>query len=158
MKIIKILALIILSSSFINGNNFTKKLPNYSLYFDSKVNPHKDLSMAIKKAKKSKKKILMIVGGNWCKWCGTFDNFLDDHEKIAKSFYGSFEVIRVYYGSKINKKGKSLLKQFPPIKGTPHFYILNSNAKLLKSIDTTYLERGYGYNKLKVINFIKNNK
>jgi thioredoxin-related protein len=135
-----------------------EKLPKYSTEYDKKVNPYKSLAVAMKKAKVSNKKILLLVGGNWCKWCGTLDNFLEDNEEIGKSFYGSFEVVRVYYGKGINKEAKSLLKQFPPLKATPHFYILDKNAKLLKSLGSANLERGYGYNRKKVVKFIKDNK
>jgi hypothetical protein len=38
------------------------------------------------------------------------------------------------------------------------YYILNKDAKLLESIGTEYLERGYGYNRHKVKEFIKNKK
>jgi len=135
-----------------------EKLPIKSTTYDKNRNPYQYFSIVMKKAKKSGKKILMIVGGDWCKWCGQLDNFFDDHAKIAEEFYGSFEVVRVYYGKGISKEGKSLLRQFPPLKGTPHFYLLNSNSKLLKSIDTAYMERGFSYNKRAVIEFIKKNK
>jgi len=136
---------------------YTDTLPKELTSYDKKANPHEALSKAMQKAKKSGKKILLIVGGDWCKWCGAMDNFFDDHEEIARDFYGSFEIVRVYYGKDISKEGKSLLIQFPPLKGTPHFYILDSNAKLLKSVDTAYMERGYGYHRKKVIEFINQN-
>ena len=135
-----------------------EKLPIHSSTYDKNRNPHKDLALSMENAKKSGKKILMVVGGEWCKWCGQLDNFLDDHETVAKKFYGSFEVLRVYYGKGISEESKSLLKQFPALKGTPHFYVLDSNAKLLKSIDTARLERGYSYHKKKVFEFIEANK
>ena len=135
-----------------------EKLPKYATEYDSKANPHRTLATLMKKAKKSDKKILLMVGGDWCKWCGTLDNFLEDNEKIASSFYGSFEVMRVYYGKGINKETQSLLKQFPPLKATPHFYILDKNAKLLKSLESANLERGYGYNRKKIIKFIEENR
>ncbi len=135
-----------------------EKLPIQSTSYDKKRNPHKDLAVSMEKAKKSGKKILMMVGGEWCKWCGQLDNFLDDHEAVAKDFYTSFEVLRVYYGKGISKEGKSLLTQFPAPKGTPHFYVLDSHAKLLKSVDTGKLERGYSYHKKKFIGFIKEHR
>ena len=135
-----------------------EKLSMQSTTYDKKRNPHEDLALSMAKAKKSGKKILMVVGGEWCKWCGQLDNFLDDHEAVAKEFYTSFEVLRVYYGKGITKEGQSLLMQFPVPKGTPHFYILDSKAKLLKSIDTGKLERGYSYHKKKFMTFIKDNK
>jgi len=134
------------------------KLPIQSTTYDKKRNPHTDLALSMEKAKKSGKKILMVVGGEWCKWCGQLDNFLDDHESVAEDFYTSFEVLRVYYGKGISKEGKSLLTQFPAPKGTPHFYLLDSKAKLLKSIDTGNLERGYSYNKKKFMAFIKEHR
>ena len=156
MKKIVILLLVFVSVAL---NAFDiEKLPNYSTEYDKKVNPYKSLATAMQKVKDSDKKILLLVGGDWCKWCGTFDNFLEDKEKIAKSFYDSFEVVRVYYGKGINKEAQSLLKQFPPLEATPHFYILDKNAKLLKSLGSANLERGYGYNKKRVIKFIKDNK
>jgi len=155
MKFYKIFTMLLMFVTIGLSSVDLEKLPTYSTTFNSKSNPHIDLEKALNKAKATNKNILLLVGGNWCKWCGTFDNFLDDHEKIAKDFYSSFEVVRVYYGNNISKNGKSLLKQFPPLKGTPHFYILNKNAKLLKSLSTTYFERGYGYNKKKVSKFIK---
>jgi len=135
-----------------------EKLPIESTTYDTKRNPHTDLALSMEKAQVSGKKILMIVGGNWCKWCGQLDNFLDDHERVAEDFYTSFEVLRVYYGKGISTEGKSLLTQFPPPKGTPHFYVLDSKAKLLKSIDTSFLERGYSYNKKLFVQFIEQNK
>ncbi|MGV6830003.1 MAG: thioredoxin family protein [bacterium] len=132
-----------------------EKLPIQSSTYDKKRNPHMDLALSMEKAKKSGKKILMMVGGEWCRWCGQLDNFLDDHETVAKEFYTSFEVFRVYYGKDISKEGKSLLVQFPTFKGTPHFYLLDSKAKLLKSIDTRQFERGYSYDKKKFMSFIK---
>jgi len=135
-----------------------EKLPSYSVQYDKKINPYISLEKALVKVKKSDKKILLMVGGDWCKWCGQFENFLDDHYKIAEDFYTTFEVVRVYYGEGINKEAQSLLKQFPPLKGTPHFYLLDSDAKLLKSIDTGYLERGYSYHTKKVKDFIKGYK
>jgi thioredoxin-related protein len=133
-------------------------LPKYSTFYDAKANPHETLSKALEKSAKSGKKLLLIVGNDGCKWCGQLDNFLEDNRKIAEAFYGSFEVVKVYYAEGINKETKSLLQQFPAPKGTPHFYVLDSNAKLLKSIDTGYLERGYSYNKQKFLAFIEANK
>jgi len=135
-----------------------RSYPPIVVQYDKKINPYISLEKALVKVKKSDKNILLMVGGDWCKWCGQFENFLDDHPKIAEDFYTTFEVVRVYYGESINKEAQSLLKQFPPLKGTPHFYLLDSNAKLLKSIDTGYLERGYSYNRKKVKTFIEENK
>ena len=135
-----------------------KDLPRYSTTYDKSSNPHKDLEKALKKAKKANKRVLLIVGGDWCKWCGTLDNFLEDNEPITKDLYSSFEVVKVYYAKDMNEHSKSLLKQFPKVEETPYFYILDSEAKLLKVVKSSLLERGYSYNKQKVLDFIKQNR
>jgi len=136
------------------GNINMSSLPSYSTKFDKSVNPHKDLKVAMDKAKKSGKNILLIVGGSWCKWCRAMDSFINSNKDVQSKFYTEFEVVRVYYGTGTNKYAQSLLKQFPVLAGTPHFYILNSDAKLIKSYGTGQLELGNSYDKQKFINFI----
>ncbi|RLA74184.1 MAG: hypothetical protein DRG11_05650 [Epsilonproteobacteria bacterium] len=140
------------------GNINTSSLPKYSVEYDKDANPHKDLKTAMDKAKKSGKNILLIAGGSWCHWCGAMDSFLKEHNDLQNSFYGDFEVLKVYYGNGINKDGQSLLKQLPVLEGTPHFYVLNSDAKLLKSFGTVSIEQGNSYNKKKFFEFIKQHK
>ncbi len=135
-----------------------KDLPKYSTVYNKDSNPHQDLKKALKKAKKANKRVLLIVGGDWCKWCGTLDNFLEDNEPVAKEFYSSFEVVKVYYAKDMNEHSKSLLKQFPKVEETPYFYILDNSAKLIQMQKSSPLERGYSYNKQKVLDFIKLNR
>ena len=130
-------------------------LPSYSHSFNKESNSSSDLILALKKAKKEQKNILLIAGGNWCKWCGTMENFLEANPKLQKAFYTKFEVLRVYYGKGMNQTAKTLLKQYPKPKGTPHFYVLDKEAKLLHSLNTGTLERGYSYNKTKFEAFIE---
>jgi thioredoxin-related protein len=133
------------------------KLPRYSTTFDKKANPNKDLTIALKKAKKENKKIFLIVGGNWCKWCGAFDTFLDNNIKIKTKFYTKYEVVRVYYGKDIDQNTKNLLIQFPPLEATPHFYILSYDKKLLVSQKSAVFEKGFGYDKVIFEKFLDDN-
>jgi hypothetical protein len=86
------------------------------------------------------------------------DNFLEDNNEIAEAFYTGYRVVKVYYGKEISKEGKSLLSQFPAIKETPHFFILENNAKLLYSIESGPLEKGYSYSKDKFMTFVQKYK
>ena len=112
------------------------------------------MQQALKNAKLEKKRVLIIAGGLWCQWCGSLNNFFEENSEIEKNFFRKFEVLKVYYGNGISEKGMKFLRQFPVLKGTPHFYVLNNNAKLLYSIDTTILESGYGYTRKKIKAFI----
>ncbi|HVO73587.1 MAG TPA: thioredoxin family protein, partial [Ignavibacteriaceae bacterium] len=53
--------------------------PAYGKYipveeFDPSRNPAKDLNNAVAEAKRTGKRILLDVGGNWCIWCHYLDN------------------------------------------------------------------------------------
>jgi len=129
-------------------------LPKYSTSFNKEANATANLAKAISKATKEQKNILLIAGGDWCRWCGTMSNFLEEHPKLQKEFYSKFEVLRFYYGNGMNTSAKALVYKYGKPKGTPYFYLLDSHAKLLKLFDTKRVERGYGYNRSKFANFI----
>ena len=129
-------------------------LPSYSKAFNINANPNKDLSEALAQAKKDWRKVLIEAGGDWCKWCGTFDNFMDENQDITKKLHENFVFVKIYYGKGINKQGQALLSQFPKITETPFFFVLDSNATLLEIVKSTNIERGYGYNKDKVLSFL----
>jgi len=129
-------------------------LPNYSTTFDKEVNATANLAEAITKATKEQKNILLIAGGDWCRWCGTMSNFLEEHPKLQKEFYTKFEVVRLYYGKGINSSAKALIEKYGKPKGTPYFYLLDSKGELLTPYRTKNLEQGYGYSKKNFAEFI----
>ena len=129
-------------------------LPSYSTTFDKEENAIANLAKAITKATKEQKNILLVAGGDWCRWCGTMSNFLEEHSKLQKEFYTKFEVVRLYYGKGINPSAKALIKKYGKPKGTPYFYVLNSKGMLLQTYRTKALEQGYGYSKTKFTEFI----
>jgi len=130
-------------------------LPSYSTTFDKEANATANLAEAIIKATKEQKNILLIAGGDWCRWCGTMSNFLEEHPTLQQELYTKFEVIRLYYGKGINSSAKALIKKYGKPKGTPYFYVLDSQGALLTPYRTKKLEQGYGYSKIKFSEFIK---
>jgi thioredoxin-related protein len=134
------------------------KLPKYSQFYDKEANATEDLQKAMEQAVKSNKKILVMLGGDWCKWCGNLDNLLESNEEVTNKFYSSFEVVKVHFGRGMSEGTKNMLKAYPKVTTVPHFFILDKDAKLLVSYSTVALERGDGYNKAKVLEFIETHK
>jgi len=95
--------------------------------FNELSDPQKDLSNAIKIAKKSNKNILLDVGGDWCPWCRKLDKLFHENEEIASLLEKHFIVLKVNY-SKANKNEKFLSK-FPKIEGYPHLFVLDKKRK-----------------------------
>jgi thioredoxin-related protein len=121
--------------------------------FDPSRDAGKDISDAIVEAQRSSRRILLDVGGEWCIWCRRIDTLLTTRTDIADYMQQNYVVVKVNY-SKENKN-EHVLSRYPKVAGYPHFFILESNGKLLHSQDTSELEKGKGHDPEKVLAFLK---
>ncbi len=120
---------------------------------DKKGDPVKDLIKAKEIAQKENKKIMVIVGGDWCDWCDRFDNFVNNDKDLSSIVKDNFVVMKVYSEKDLSPNSLFLLK-FPAPPAFPHIYILNSKGELLESKKTEELEKGESYDKVKVKEFL----
>ena len=121
--------------------------------FDPNRDAAKDVQNAVSEAQRVNKRIILDVGGDWCIWCYRIDNFIESHKEINDYLHNNFILVKVNY-SKENKN-EELLSKYPQIPGYPHFFILESNGKLLYSQDTGELEQGKDYSTEKMMTFLK---
>jgi thioredoxin-related protein len=56
---------------------WSQSLPDYSQGYDETRDPARDLAAATAKASAEGKKVLLLVGGEWCSWCQEMNRFLD---------------------------------------------------------------------------------
>ena len=110
------------------------QLPEYSLTYDPQRNAFQDGRDAIKLAKETNRKILIEVGGDWCKWCHLLDRFLKNHPEVKTELHQTFVLLKVNVSEK--NDNSAFLKVFPQPLGYPHMYVTQSNGKLLLSKDT----------------------
>jgi thioredoxin-related protein len=120
--------------------------------FDPTRNPFDDLKSAVGIATESKKRIILDVGGEWCIWCHRIDAFMQSNEEIKILLEENYVVVKVNF-SKENKNEK-FLSQYPAIEGYPHFFVLESDGKLLHSQNTGELEKDKDYDKEKFVAFL----
>jgi thioredoxin-related protein len=121
--------------------------------FDPGRDAEKDIADAVAAAKQEHKKILLDVGGEWCSWCHKLDKFFQEHADASEYLHRNYIVVKVNY-SKENKN-TAVLSKYPPVKGYPHLFVLESNGTLLHSQDTGELESGDHHDYDKVMNFLK---
>jgi len=112
----------------------SQTLPIYSRVYDPTRNPIDDGIEALKLAKKTNRKVLIEVGGNWCAWCHRLDKFLHTHPQLKNDFFNTFVLVKVNV-SEANDN-KEFLKVFPPANGYPHMYVTDKNGKIIESKDT----------------------
>ncbi|WP_428657860.1 thioredoxin family protein [Runella sp.] len=113
-----------------------------------------DVQNAVKKAQAEGKHVFLQIGGNWCSWCLKFNKLSTTDTQIDSLFKASYVVTHVNY-SKENMNLAYLEKlQYPQRFGFPVFVILNDKGERIHTQNSAYLEKGDGYDKAKIMEFL----
>lgn len=119
--------------------------------YDPRANPYRDLERALDRAQAENKRVLVVVGGDWCGWCEVLDQFLTRNADVRAAFEASFVMLKVNW-SPANENA-AFLSGFPRSRGYPDFFILDSNGTFLRQQDTGALERDDDYDRTRMIAF-----
>jgi thioredoxin-related protein len=141
-----------ISASAKHGKKAPPAPPKVNSY-DASRDPAKDLQEAIAVATKTNKKILMVVGGDWCVYCNIMDETFASHLQLQRLRDANFVTFKVNY-SKENPN-EAFLSHYPKIADYPHFFVLDSKGKLLLSQPTHKFEHGKTYKVGKLEDFLK---
>ena len=120
--------------------------------YDPKRDPAKDLETAVVQAAKENKRILLVVGGEWCGWCHILENYIKANEDVQKTSSANYLTIKVNWSAE--NRNETFLKQYPNIQGYPHIFVLEKDGRLLHSQDTVLLEQASSYSKEKMLEFL----
>lgn len=123
--------------------------------YNPAADAEKDIQMAVQKAKKSNKHVLIQAGGNWCSWCIQFNKFTKEDKSIDSLLQANFIVYHLNYSPE--NRNNAILKKygFPQRFGFPVFLVLDANGKLVHTQNSAYLEEGKGYSKRLVLEFFR---
>ncbi|CAN5384616.1 hypothetical protein BH11BAC2_BH11BAC2_02230 [soil metagenome] len=123
------------------------------LIYHPELDARAEMNKAIKTAKLEHKNVVLMIGGNWCKWCRRFQQFIDANAKIDSTLKSGFVFEHLNY-SKENKNLDILAElNFPQRFGFPVFVILDADGKRIHTQNSGYLEDGDGYSEEKIIEF-----
>ena len=121
--------------------------------FDPSADPVKDVERAIEEARRTRRRIILDVGGEWCSWCHTLDRFYAAHTGLLELRERAFIWLKINWSPE--NQNRAFLSRYPVIKGYPHLFVLDENGKLLRSQDTSVLEQGSSYDLDKMLEFLK---
>ena len=130
-----------------------EKLPDFSVAYNPAHDPESDLDFAIATAEETNRRILVMVGGDWCPWCRAMDTFFTENEELNKTLHDNFVVLKVYYGK--GNYNREFLAGFPKVIATPHIFVLDKDGSTLHSQATEELEKGRSYDLLKYTAFLQ---
>jgi len=111
--------------------------------YDPKRNAARDIDDAVVEAKRTNRRILLEVGGEWCSWCHTLDQFFETHADLTALRDKNFVMVKINFSEE--NPNQEVLSRYGAINGYPHIFVLESDGKLLHSQDTGVFEEGKGY-------------
>jgi len=120
--------------------------------YDPARNADQDITAAVVEAKRTGKRILLEVGGDWCSWCHIMDNYFDQNPRLTAARERSFITVKINFSPK--NENEKVLSKYPKIPGYPHLFVLDTDGKLLHSQFTGELEEGKSYNLQKFTDFL----
>jgi thiol:disulfide interchange protein len=112
--------------------------------FDPARNADADIQAAVAEAKKSKRRVILDVGGEWCGWCHALDRYFVEHKDLTDLRDRLYVWVKVNYSTE--NKNEAVLSRYPKIPGYPHLFVLDQDGKLVQSQGTSELEEGSSYN------------
>ncbi len=111
--------------------------------FDPARDAARDLDAALEIARTTGRRVLVDVGGEWCTWCHILDRFFNGNAELKRLRENWYVLLKINWSPE--NTNAALLKRWPKISGYPHFFVLDSDGRLLHSQDTSALESGNTY-------------
>lgn len=124
--------------------------------YDESLDPMAQIDSAITVAKASDKYVVCQVGGNWCRWCLMFADFIANDKEISDIIADNYVYIHVNYPR--DGAAEALMTRLgnPGRFGYPALVVLDGQGRVVHIQDSSYLEDGDGYDRAKVLRFFKN--
>ena len=139
-------------SDFTEGLEWHQDLPHFSQDYFPSADPDSDLKKASQLALAENKKILMVVGGDWCSWCHVMTRFFTDNKPVRELLLSKFHLLKVNMSE--DNENQQFLSNYPEIEGYPHIFVLSAAGELLSSVSAATLENGRTYSESKFTELI----
>lgn len=139
-------------------------------YIVDDYDPHRDnvelVTNAMQRADAEDKRVLLILGGDWCSWCKVLENDIDESEELTALLSRHYVVAKVHCDSESPgirykpRKQPQYGASFVNIraKSYPHLVILDSDGNRLLSRKMSGLVRNRRYSEPKLLRLLNRHK
>lgn len=164
MRLSRIMSLAITmawTSCISQSNLVTKATPDVSgtvatatavRQFDETRDAAADIQAAIAEARRTQKRILLYIGGDWCSYCGQLHLLFERNPDLQRLRESRFVVVPIAYG--YGKSGDRALAAYSKVLGVPHFFVLDSDGIELQSQHLIDLRTDGAYDPAKMKDFL----
>jgi len=120
--------------------------------FDSRRDAAADIRAAIAEAQRTRKRIILYIGGLWCPYCHQMDELFQKNPDLLQLRESRFITVAIHYGSGNNND--QALSTYTKVLGVPHFFVLESDGTLLHSQHVLDLRADGAYSPAKIKEFL----
>ncbi|NKE68102.1 thioredoxin family protein [Ramlibacter sp. RBP-2] len=124
--------------------------------FDAARDAAADLGTAVALAREQGKRVLVDVGGEWCSWCHILDRLIETDAQVRQLRDEHYVWLKVNFSPA--NRNEAVLSRWPKVTGYPHLFVLDERGALLHSQPTGELEAGKGYDREKVLAFLRRHR
>ena len=125
----------------------------YAAAYDRNRDPQADFAEAASAARAKNRRVLVIVGGDWCMWCFMLDRHVRLDPEAKSLLYEGFEVLRVYYND--DNTNQAFLARFPPFEAFPHFFVVEPDGRIRASVLADIFIRDAKYDTALIRGFVE---
>jgi thioredoxin-related protein len=148
-------ALIVLAAGVIIVRHNTIKTREARHLYNPAADAKAEIADAVNRASEEHKNVLLQIGGNWCKWCLSFNDLVTNDQVLNKCLHDNYVVVHVNY-SKENMNEKVLAELgYPQRLGFPVFVVLDDKGNRLYTQNSGGLADGKSHSKEKILRFFK---
>lgn len=124
--------------------------------FDPRRDAAADVAQAVERARAEGKRVIVDVGGEWCTWCHILERFIASNEEVRTLVAAEFVWVKVNHSAA--NRNEQLLSGWPKVTGYPHLFVLDGAGRLVRSQPTAAFEAGHGYDKAKLLAFLRESR
>ena len=128
-----------------------KKRPDI---YDPNADADVQVRAALKTAKPTGKRVLLMYGGNWCGWCHKLHEVFEQDEAIRACLEENYEIVLIDIDSDQNKKVAAGFDADWQKHGVPYLTVLDAEGKVLANQNTGDLEDGANHDSTRVLEFL----
>jgi len=128
-------------------------VPAYAAAYDRARDPEADFRAASAAAAAKNRRVLIVVGGDWCMWCFMLDRHLRMDPEAKRLFHEGFEVMRVYYND--DNTNAAFLARFPAFEVFPHFFVVEPDGRVRASVTADIFIREAKYDTALIRGFVE---
>lgn len=127
--------------------------------YDEKVDAQQQIDVALAKAKKENRRVLIQWGANWCGWCHLLHETCAKNADLKKELNYEYDVVLIDVG-RFDKNMELAASFGANLKdsGVPYLTVLDASGKAIANQETGSLEDGDHHDPAKVLAFLKANQ